>query len=96
MAIHSRRSWIKKNIAIAAAGAALPMLPRTAHAARHGNLQLSMHLNLRNPERLKICKQLGVTHVITGAPFYNIPRDQYAAAKDAGWICRSGIQNCRY
>jgi len=80
MAIHSRRSWIKKNIAIAAAGAALPMLPRTAHAARHGNLQLSMHLNLRNPERLKICKQLGVTHAITGAPFYNIPRDQYAAA----------------
>jgi len=39
-----------------------------------------MHLGLHNTERLKICKQLGVTHAITGAPFFRISRDQYGAA----------------
>ena len=34
MALHSRRSWIKKNIALAAAGASLPMLPHAANATR--------------------------------------------------------------
>jgi mannonate dehydratase len=80
MTIHSRRSWIKKNLVLATAGATLLGLPHTAHATRHGKLQLSMHLSLRNPERLKICRQLGVTHAITGAPFWNISRDQYVAA----------------
>jgi mannonate dehydratase len=32
------------------------------------------------PERQKICKQMGVTHVVTGAPFHGIGRDQYVAA----------------
>jgi mannonate dehydratase len=80
MALHSRRSWIKTNIALAAAGATIPFIPKKIHAARHGKLKLAMALSLRNPERLKICKQLGVTHAITGAPFRNIPRDQYNAA----------------
>ncbi|MCK5468806.1 MAG: mannonate dehydratase [Cyclobacteriaceae bacterium] len=80
MTLHSRRSWIKKNLGLATAGATLLGLPHQAHATKHGKLQLSMHLSLRNPERLKICKQLGVTHAITGAPFRNISRDQYVAA----------------
>ena len=80
MTLHSRRSWIKKNLALATAGATLLGLPHQAHATKHGKLQLSMHLSLRNPERLKICKQLGVTHAITGAPFRNISRDQYVTA----------------
>jgi mannonate dehydratase len=39
-----------------------------------------MSLNLRQPERLMICQQLGVTHAITGGPFRGIGRDQYDAA----------------
>jgi len=39
-----------------------------------------MHLSLRDPDRLKICRQLGVTHAITGAPFFRIGSDQYEAA----------------
>ena len=80
MTLHSRRSWIKKNLALAAASAVLPVIPNKSHAARHGKLQLSMHLSLRDPERLRICQQLGVTHAITGAPFRNIGRDLYEAA----------------
>jgi mannonate dehydratase len=81
MAPYSRRSWIKKNIALAASSAAFSIIPgKKAMAARQGKLQLAMHLSLRDPERLRICQQMGVTHAITGAPFWNIGRDQYKAA----------------
>ncbi len=78
---YSRRSWIKKSFVCAILGALKPpVIPEKASLSRQGNLQLAMHLSLRNPDRLKICRQLGVTHAITGAPFWNISRDQYEAA----------------
>lgn len=80
MAKYSRRSWIKKNLAIAAATAAIPFSYGKSMASGHGNFNLSMYLSLNDPERLKICRQIGVTHAITGAPFGNIGRDQYGAA----------------
>ncbi|MFC1541051.1 mannonate dehydratase [Candidatus Latescibacterota bacterium] len=83
MAHFTRRSFIRRNAMIAAAGtvgASGLVLPQQAHATKQGNIQLAMHLSLGNPDRLKICKQLGVTHAITGAPFGRIGRDQYDAA----------------
>jgi len=83
MKLYSRRSWLKQNLALMAAGSTIStstLLPKEAFATRHGKLQLSMHLSLQNSERLKICKQLGVTHAITSAPLSNIGRDQYEAA----------------
>ena len=77
---YSRRSWIGKNLALAVIGTVEPALPKLNFTPGQGKLQLSMHLSLRNPERLKICRQLGVTHAITGAPFRTISRDQYKAA----------------
>ncbi len=80
MAKYTRRTWIKKNVALAAVGTAASMYPLKTHATRLGKFQLSMHLSLRDPDRLKLCRQMGVTHAITGAPFWDIGRDQYAAA----------------
>ena len=80
MVVHSRRSWIKSSAALALYGTADSILPVSTPVTRHGKLQLSMHLSLRDTERLKICKQLGVTHAITGAPFSRIGRDEYGAA----------------
>jgi mannonate dehydratase len=77
---YSRRSWIRKNLALAVIGTIDPVLPKLNFTPGQGKLQLSMHLSLQNPERLKICKQLGVTHAITGAPFWQIGRDEYEAA----------------
>lgn len=78
----TRRTWLQQNIGLAAAGIATAAAPwsesRTIN--RHGKLQLAMHLGLDRPERLRLCRQIGVTHAITGAPFWNIGRDQYAAA----------------
>lgn len=56
------------------------MTPSKAHATRQGKLQLAKSVSLRNTEQLKMLKQLGVTHAITGAPFGGIGRDQYVAA----------------
>jgi len=80
MTHYSRRSWIKKNLAVVSASSVFSILPSRSYASRKGKLQLAMALNLRNTERLKICQQMGVTHAITGAPFGNIGRDQYEAA----------------
>jgi mannonate dehydratase len=80
MSPYSRRSWIKKNVLIASAGSVFSILPGKSFASRKGNLQLAMHLNLRDTERLKICQQMGVAHAITGGPFRSIGRDQYIAA----------------
>ncbi len=80
MSPYSRRSWIKKNVLIASSASVFSILPNKSLASRKGSLQLAMHLNLRNTDRLKICQQMGVTHAITGAPFRGIGRDQYTAA----------------
>ena len=64
---------------LAAAGGAAT-LPGKARATRHGVIKLAMHNSIRDTERLQLCKQIGVTHVITGGPFGRIPRDQYDAA----------------
>jgi mannonate dehydratase len=81
---YSRRSWIKRNLALAAATAAttatIPATFEKAYANRQGKFQLSMYLDLNHPDRLAICRQMGVTHAITGAPFATISRDQYGAA----------------
>lgn len=76
----SRRSWIKTNVALASVGSILSMLPQQAKANRQGKFQLAMYLGLDNPERLALCRQIGVTHAITGSGFRNISRDQYGAA----------------
>ena len=92
MTRYSRRSWIKKNVLLASAGSVFSIIPGRSYArtSRKGKLQLAMHLNLRDTERLKICQQMGVTHAITGGPFRNIGNDQYVAAakkmKDRGEI----------
>ena len=80
MAQITRRFWFKQSAALVTTAATVSVLPRRVHASRHGQIKLSMHLSLRDPERLQICKQLGVTHAITGAPFFRIGRDQYEAA----------------
>ena len=66
--------------AATAATAAVPLTFEDAWANRQGNFQLSMYLDLGHPERLKLCRQMGVTHAITGASFGKISRDQYGAA----------------
>ena len=80
MTRYSRRSWIKKNVLIASSGSVFSILPAKSFASKKGNLQLAMHLNPKNSERLDICQQMGITHAITGAPFRNIGKDQYDAA----------------
>ena len=59
MGLHSRRSWIKNNIGLAAFAVADSVLLVRNHISKPGKLQLAMHLGLHNTERLKICKQLG-------------------------------------
>lgn len=81
----TRRTWLKQNAALAAAATTFPLIPGEFISPENdpiqlGKLQLSMHLNLRDTSRLKICQQMGVTHAITGAPFWGIGRDQYEAA----------------
>ena len=76
----TRRNFIQKNAMIAATGAAASAMPKYAHATKQGKFKLAMSLSLSATDRLKICKQSGVNHVITGAPFRGISRDQYAAA----------------
>jgi len=79
MAQMTRRSWIKSNVALAAAGAA-SSLPRSAHATQQGKIILSHVLNLDEPERLKLCLQMGVTHVVSTPSVRGIGPDQYEAA----------------
>ena len=39
-----------------------------------------MVLSLKDTDSMKLCRQMGVTHAITGGPFGDISRDQYGAA----------------
>ncbi len=50
---------------------------------RQGKFKLAMALGKSpstHPERVKICKQMGVGHCVTGPPIRDIGRDQYYAA----------------
>ena len=78
----TRRSWIKQNALAAAAVTSSPFISSTSgfNSKKSGQFQLAMHLSTDKPERLRICKQIGVTHAIAGSPFKGISRDKYKAA----------------
>src|SRR5512139_335131 len=76
----TRRSWIKSNVAIAAAASTASSLPRMSHATQQGKIILSHVLTLNKPERLKLCLQMGFTHVVSTPSLEGIGPDQYATA----------------
>jgi mannonate dehydratase len=76
----TRRSWIRSNAGIAAAAGAASSLPERAHAMKQGKIVLSHVLSLREPERLKLCLQMGVKHVVSTPSLRDIGPDQYEAA----------------
>ncbi|MCC6392124.1 MAG: mannonate dehydratase [Bryobacterales bacterium] len=81
MARITRRSWVGKNVAMAAAaGAAAVSSPTKAYGMRQGKFTFAHVLGLNQPERLKLCLQMGVTHVVSSPSVRGISRDQYAAA----------------
>ena len=45
-----------------------------------GKLQLAMFLSPEDKDRLKICRQMGVTHAIANSGFQDLSRDEYGAA----------------
>lgn len=90
MAKHTRRTWIRENIAITAgAGAASAMSIAKAHnakaqrasAAKKGSMQLAWVLGRNDTSRLKLAKQIGVNYAIagTGRDFRQASPDQYLA-----------------
>lgn len=80
MAHVTRRSWMKTHAAVAAAAGAASYLPERAEAARQGKIVLSHVLRLNQPDRLKLCLQMGVTHVVSTPSLRGIGPDQYLAA----------------
>jgi mannonate dehydratase len=79
MAQITRRSWVKRNAAVAAAAAA-SYVPKKAYAGKQGKIILSHVLSLNQPERLKLCLQMGVRHVVSNPSLRGIGSDQYEAA----------------
>jgi len=75
----TRRSWIKGNAALAAAGA-IPTLPRQAAAGPPGRIILSHVLSLDQTDRIKLCLQMGVRHVVSSPSLRGVGPDQYEAA----------------
>lgn len=94
----TRRSWIRAHAAAAALPGAAALLPQRADAARQGKIVLAHVLSLNQPERLKLCLQMGVTHVVSTPSLAGIGPDQYEAAmrrhKDA-WA-EAGFQVAVY
>jgi hypothetical protein len=80
MAQVTRRSWIKSNAGLAAAAGAASIVPRRVQAMRQGKIILSHVLRLNEPERLKLCLQMGVSHVVSTPSLRGIGPDQYEAA----------------
>ncbi len=80
MAQVTRRSWIKTNAAIAAAAGAASYVPERAYATQKGRIILSHVLSFDQPDRLKLCLQMGVTHVVSTPSLAGIGPDQYVAA----------------
>lgn len=75
----TRRSWINANAAAAAAACAA-YIPERAYARQQGKIILSHVLRLNQPDRLKLCLQMGVTHVVSTPSLSHIGADQYEAA----------------
>jgi mannonate dehydratase len=67
-------------VAVAAATSAASSLPKRAHAAPQGKIILAHVLSLNEPERLKLCLQMGVRHVVSTPSLRRIGPDQYEAA----------------
>jgi mannonate dehydratase len=75
----TRRSWFKTNVAAAAVGAASTM-PERAYAGPAGKITLSHVLSLDQTDRIKLCLQMGVQHVVSTPSVRSVGRDQYEAA----------------
>jgi mannonate dehydratase len=76
----TRRSLMKSALAAGAVAGGISSLPTDAHATRMGKIIFSHVLSLNDPERCKICLQLGVRHAVSTPSLRNIEPDQYAAA----------------
>jgi mannonate dehydratase len=71
---------MKTNAAFAAAAGVASYVPDRARAAQQGKIILSHVLSLNQPDRLKLCLQMGVTHVVSTPSLRGIGPDQYLAA----------------
>lgn len=80
MARITRRSWLRSSAATAAAGSLASSLPRRADAMYQGKIIFAHVLGLNEPDRLKLCLQMGVNHVVSTPSLRGIGPDQYAAA----------------
>jgi mannonate dehydratase len=80
MAQPTRRAWIQSSAAVAATAGAASYIPQKASAMQQGKFILSHVLSLDEPERLKLCLQMGVKHVVSTPSLGGIGPDQYAAA----------------
>ena len=76
----TRRSWIKSKVAGAAALSVASYSPQKAQATQQGKIILSHVLSLDQRERLKLCLQMGVMHVVSTPSLRGIGPDQYEAA----------------
>lgn len=80
MAQITRRSWMKTSAAAAGAAGAASYAPRQANAMHQGKIILAHVLSLEQRDRLKLCLQMGVTHVVSTPSLAGIGPDQYEAA----------------
>lgn len=69
-----------KTGAVAAAAGAASYSSQPAYAMQQGKIILSHVLRLDQPDRLKLCLQMGVTHVVSTPSLKGIGSDQYLAA----------------
>lgn len=79
MAHLTRRSWMKTHAAVTAAAGAASYLPERAHATQQGKITLAHVLSLNQPDRLKLCLQMGVKHVVSTPRLAGISPDEYVA-----------------
>jgi mannonate dehydratase len=79
--IHTtRRSWFKNNLALAAAAGGSLALPRPVRAMKQGKIVLTHVLDLNQTDRIKLCLQMGLKHVVSSPSITGIGPDQYEAA----------------
>ena len=82
---YTRRKWLQKNIAVAAAASALPFVTASCSksnigsGAKKGNIQLALVLPYNKPEGWKFARQLGVNHAIISlnGELRKVSRDKY-------------------
>jgi len=83
---HTRRDCLQGTLAALGAVGAAPLLaqrgPLRKPAPGKPGIKLALALGARPPERLRLARQMGVTHVIAGATgvLARAPRDQYVPA----------------